>query len=239
MQRNTYGEHMTQLTRFWSMNCYLVREGDGLTLIDTGMPGSAPAIMAAAGALGAPIVRIALTHAHMDHAGSLDALTAALPQATVAIGAREARFMAGDMALDPAEPQAKLAGGFPKVTTRPGLLLNDGDMLGSLRVVAAPGHTPGQIAFFDTRDGTLLAGDAFQTLGGVAVAGVLRPLFPLPALATWHLPTALQTARRLRELNPSRLAIGHGKVLESPAAAMDRAIADAEARVERMVASGS
>jgi glyoxylase-like metal-dependent hydrolase (beta-lactamase superfamily II) len=239
MRRNHYGEHLIQLTRLGSMNCYLVREDDGLTLIDTGMAGTAPAILAAARELGAPITRIVLTHAHMDHVGSLDALAAALPGASVAIGAREARFLAGDLSLDPSEAHAKLRGGFPKVTTRPSLLLRDGDQLGSLRAVAAPGHTPGQIAFFDTRDGTLIAGDAFQTLGGVAVAGVLRPLFPLPALATWHLPTAVETARRLRALNPSRLAIGHGKLLESPAAAMDAAIAAAEAQVGRMVESGS
>jgi glyoxylase-like metal-dependent hydrolase (beta-lactamase superfamily II) len=239
MKRNSHGEHMVQLTQLGMMNCYLVREDDGLTLIDASMSGAAPAIMAAAKELGAPIVRIVLTHAHMDHVGSLDALAAALPAAQVAIGAREARFLAGDMSLDPTEPQAKLRGGFPKVTTRPSLLLEDGDMVGSLRAVAAPGHTPGQMAFVDTRDGSLMAGDSLQTLGGVAVAGVVRPLFPLPALATWHLPTALETARRLRGLGPSRLAVGHGRVIEAPAAAIDAAIAAAEARAERMAASGS
>lgn len=239
MQRKAHGDYLVQLTQFRSMNCYLVREDDGLTLIDTGMGGAAAAIIGAAGELGAPIVRLVLTHAHMDHAGSLDALAAALPGAQVLIGAREARLLAGDMRLDPAEPQAKLRGGFPKVTTRPGMVLGDGDMVGSLRAVAAPGHTPGQMAFFDTRDGSLIAGDAFQTLGGVAVAGVVRPLFPLPALATWHLPTALETARRLRALSPSRLAIGHGRVLEAPASAMDAAIAAAEARAQRVAASGS
>ncbi|NTW03717.1 MAG: MBL fold metallo-hydrolase, partial [Oscillochloris sp.] len=123
MQRNTYGHYLTQLTQLWSMNCYLVREDDGLTLIDTGMAGGAPAIMATAQKLGAPIVRIILTHAHIDHAGSLDALVVALPNAIVAIGAREARFLAGDMTLEPGETQAKLRGGFPHVTTRPNQLL--------------------------------------------------------------------------------------------------------------------
>lgn len=79
--------------------------------------------------------------------------------------------------------------------------------------------------FLDLRDHTLIAGDAFQVLGGVAVAGTLKPLFPLPALATWHKPTALQSAQVLRALEPSRLAVGHGRVLVEPLAEMDRAIA--------------
>jgi glyoxylase-like metal-dependent hydrolase (beta-lactamase superfamily II) len=94
-------------------------------------------------------------------------------------------------------------------------------------VVASPGHTPGHAAFFDTRDRTLIAGDAFQTQAGIAVAGVWRWLFPLPALATWHKPTALASARTLRALDPSRLAVGHGRVIENPLAAMDRAIEEA------------
>ena len=91
-------------------------------------------------------------------------------------------------------------------------------------LTAAPGHTPGQIAFFDLRDRTLIAGDAFQTRGGMAVSGVIRPLFPFPALATWHRPTALATAIALQELKPARLAVGHGDVLAEPAAAISRAV---------------
>jgi glyoxylase-like metal-dependent hydrolase (beta-lactamase superfamily II) len=44
-------------------------------------------------------------------------------------------------------------------------------------------------------------------------------------MATWHRPTALETARALRALDPARLAPGHGRVVEAPAAAMDAAIA--------------
>jgi glyoxylase-like metal-dependent hydrolase (beta-lactamase superfamily II) len=95
-----------------------------------------------------------------------------------------------------------------------------------------PGHTPGQVAFFDAADGALLAGDAFQTRAGIAVSGVIRPLFPFPGLATWSLPAALESARRLRELSPSRLAVGHGPVIEEPLEAMDRAIEAAERKTD-------
>ena len=93
--------HMFQLTHLGAINCYLVREGDGFTLIDTAWPrGQAQAILREANKLGLPIVRILLTHAHIDHVGSLDALHDALPNAPVAISERDARFLSGDKSLD-------------------------------------------------------------------------------------------------------------------------------------------
>ncbi len=97
--------------------------------------------------------------------------------------------------------------------------------------MVAPGHTPDHIAFYDVRDGTLIAGDAYQTAAGTAVSGITRWLFPFPAMATWHLPTALKTAVTLRDLNPTRLAVGHGRVLENPAAQMEMAIQKAESKI--------
>jgi glyoxylase-like metal-dependent hydrolase (beta-lactamase superfamily II) len=222
--------NLLRLTRLGAVNAYLVVEDDGLTLVDTLIVRSQDGILAAARELGLPISRIALTHAHGDHVGSLDALAAALPNATVAVSARDARLLAGDKSLDPGEPESKLRGSYPKIKTRPGLLLAPGDRVGSLEVVAAPGHTPGQVAFLDTRDRTLIAGDAYSTLGGVATTAKANPRFPLPALATWDKATAVETARALRALDPARLAVGHGNVVERPGAAMDAAIATAEGR---------
>ncbi len=233
MKTTRHGEHVWKLTRFGAVNCYLVAEDDGFTLVDTGIAGSAKAILAGARAQGRPLRRIALTHAHGDHVGSLDALASEGAGVEVVIGAREARFLRRDMSLDPGEAQTKVKGGFPKIETRPGRELAPGDRVGSLEVVAAPGHTPGQVAYLDVRDRTLIAGDAMQTLGGVAVAGVVKPRFPFPGLATWHLPTALVSARALRDLDPSRLAVGHGRVIEHPLEALNAALADAEARVAR------
>lgn len=228
MKITYHGQNLIQLTRFWSMNCYLVREADGLTLIDAAISGCAPAILAAAQREQLPITRVALTHAHVDHVGSLDALAAHLPEAEFAFSERTARFLAGEVSLRPDEPQTKIKGGFTPCTTQATRLLHPGDKVGSLTVIAAPGHSPDQIAFWDERDGTLIAGDAFQTLGGVAVSGTLRWRFPLPAMATWHRPTALETARTLRQLNPSRLAVGHGRVIDQPGVVMDAAIAETE-----------
>jgi glyoxylase-like metal-dependent hydrolase (beta-lactamase superfamily II) len=220
-------DNITRVSRFGFVNAYLVREDDGLTLVDTMLPRSGKPILAAAQQLGAPIVRIALTHAHGDHIGSLDELAGALPGVEVLISTRDARFLHKDMSLDPGEPQDKLRGGWPGATTQPTRTLEPGDTVGSLEVVASPGHTPGHVAFLDRRDGTLLAGDAYSTLGGVATAAKANPLFPLVAAATWHRPTALDSARALRALDPQRLAPGHGKIVDGPGPAMDRAIAKA------------
>lgn len=132
-------------------------------------------------------------------------------------------MLSGDTSLDADEPQTKLRGSIRPTQTRPTRLLGDGDAVGSLRAIASPGHTPGHMAFLDLRDGTLIAGDAFQTLGGLAVAGQLRGRVPLLALFTWHAPTALASAQKLTVLEPARLAVGHGRVLEHPAEAMRRA----------------
>jgi glyoxylase-like metal-dependent hydrolase (beta-lactamase superfamily II) len=242
MRITTHGEYLAQLTRFpriFPVNCYLVREEDGLTLIDTGMPGSAAAILDAAHELDLPIQRIVLTHAHGDHIGSLDVLHQLLPDAEVLISARDARFLAGDMGLDADEPQAKLRGDYRTTKTRPTRLLADGERVGSLEVVSSPGHTPGHIALLDRRDGALIAGDAFQTRAGVAVAGTVQWLFPFPALATWHRPTSLASARRLRMLEPARLAVGHGEVLEDPLEAVERAIEKAQQAVGEVAAHGA
>jgi glyoxylase-like metal-dependent hydrolase (beta-lactamase superfamily II) len=218
---------LTRVSRFGFVNVYLIAEDDGLTVVDTGLPGSAKAIIKRAAELGAPIRRIALTHAHGDHIGSLDALAAAVPDAEVLISTRDERLLRKDRSMDPGEPDDKLRGGYPGAKTRPTRTFEAGERIGSLEVVATPGHTPGHVAFLDTRDRTLLCGDVYTTINGVATSSQVNWRFPLAATATWSRALDLESARVCRALEPARLAPGHGKVVENPVAAMDRAIARA------------
>lgn len=229
--RVTHFGHCTQITFFpgvFPVNCYLVEERDGATLIDAALPFSADTIRKVAAALGLPITRIILTHGHSDHVGALDRLHKSLPQAEVMISERDSRLLVGDTSIDRHEPQTKIKGGIKPCETRPTRYLEEGRRIGNLEVIGSPGHTPGHVAFLDVRDKTLIAGDAFQTQGGIAVSGTLRPTFPFPALATWHKPTALESAKRLADLHPTHLAVGHGRILTNPLDAMNRAIRKAE-----------
>lgn len=226
MKVTTHGEHLVKLTRQGWVNGYLVREDDGFTVVDTLIGGSAKDIIEAARQQGGgEIKRIALTHAHGDHVGSVDALVEQLPGVEVLISARDSRFLRGDKSLDPDEQHGNARGSYPKIKTEPTRTIEAGDQVGSLEVVAAPGHTPGQLAYLDTRDRTLIAGDAFTTFGGaVATTGQTNWRFPLATTATWHKPTAVQTGSELRALDPSRLAVGHGNVVENPGDAMEAAV---------------
>src|ERR1700750_3170731 len=104
---------LTRISRLGFVNAFLVREDDGLTLVDTMIGGSQKAILAAAAELGQPIVRIALTHAHGDHIGSLDALKQELPDAEVIISTRDARLLKKDKTPEPGEPaDAKYRGSY-------------------------------------------------------------------------------------------------------------------------------
>lgn len=216
-----------RITQLRFVNAYLVEEDDGLTLVDTLTPSGAPLLLAAAQALGRSITRIAITHGHLDHVGSLDAVRVRYPDAEVTFGRREAKLIAQDFSREPGEPATPRWFNFPKVATTPDWSVEPGDRIGSLRVHDAAGHTPGQIAFSDVRDGTLYCGDALHSFGGGLHAtdrGTLR--FPFPSVVVFDKAAARRTARELAALSPARVAPGHGQVIESPAAALERAVAD-------------
>jgi glyoxylase-like metal-dependent hydrolase (beta-lactamase superfamily II) len=227
MKITTVTPNLTQLTRLRFVNAYLVREHDGLTLVDTTTGGAAEALIDAAGQTGGAIRRIALTHGHGDHVGSLDALKERLGDSVeVLMPELDARIHAGEKVVE-----GKVPGSWPTLRTSPDVRLAAGDRVGSLEVVASPGHTPGHVAYLDTRDGTLIAGDAYTTYGKAAVTNHFYLRFPFAAIATWDKAKDLESAQALRALDPKVLAVGHGPALRDPGPAMDRAIERASENV--------
>lgn len=213
------------MPNFFPVNCYLVEEGEELTLIDAALPNSAKGILDVVQRIGKPVTKIILTHAHEDHVGALDSIKERYPDVPVYISQRDDRLMNGDRSLDSHEDQTPIKGGVPKnLKTRAAVLLKDGDQVGSLRAIESPGHTPGSMSFFDNRTQSLIVGDAFQTRGGIAVAGDLKLWFPFPALGTWSKKTALESAKKLAGTGPKLLAAGHGEMLENPVQLMEEAV---------------
>lgn len=204
------------MPRIFPVNCYFVEEESELTLIDTALPYSTKSIINAAKKIGKPITRIIITHAHSDHIGALDMLKELLPSSQVCISSRDALLLEGNSTLLPNEKNTPIRGGLPKnIKTKPDLLLEEGDRVGSLEVISTPGHTPGSITLFDTRNQSLIAGDALITRGKLVVSGMMNLLFPFPALATWDKNTALESVKKIKRIKPKFTCCGTRKDVDA------------------------
>ncbi len=218
------GQHGKQLTRLGLINCFLIREPDGYTLIDTNLKSSEAEILKAAAEI--PIQRILLTHPHVDHVGSVDALMTRLPTLQLLASARSIPILQipPDLTLRPGEI-GPIRGGNPGITSKLTGTIAEGDRISSLLVIDTPGHIHGHQSFLDERDGTLYAGDQFATLGQLTITGFTPWWFPLKAYS--NRDQARDTAIKLQSYPIRRVACGHGKVLEGGRdllqAAIDRA----------------
>jgi glyoxylase-like metal-dependent hydrolase (beta-lactamase superfamily II) len=224
MKQTQMTDSLIQLTRLHFVNAFLVREDDGFTLVDTGLPGAAAKLIDAAHNAGGEIRRIALTHGHSDHIGSLDQLKEKLGAgAEVFLGDADLRIINGAQLYD-----GKRRGSWPKtLATKPDVLLQGGETIGSLEVVATPGHTPGHVAFVDSRDRTVLAGDTFTSYFRLEIPNRATQPFPLAAMGTQDRVGVLAAARTVQSLGPALLVVGHGPAVRNPAPAIDAAISRA------------
>jgi glyoxylase-like metal-dependent hydrolase (beta-lactamase superfamily II) len=215
-------ENLIQINRWRFVNAFLVRENDGFTLVDTTLGGGANELIDTARGAGGEIRRIALTHGHGDHVGSLDALKQRLVGVEVLMPELDARIHAGEKVVDGKPP-----GSWPKIQTIPDVRLLGGERIGSLEVVPTPGHTPGHVSFVDTRDRTIIVGDVYTSIGGLAVSNHFHVRFPLAAMATWDKAKDLESARTLQSLDASMLVVGHGGPVRNPGPEMEKAISAA------------
>jgi glyoxylase-like metal-dependent hydrolase (beta-lactamase superfamily II) len=191
-------------------NCYILVR-DGLTVIDTGIPGSGKKILAYIREKlhrdPRKIRTIILTHFHMDHTGGVAALKKAATGAKIAIGEADAGYISGKTPL-PVYP------GFRGVLLRiagklmkpghfpPDILLKDGDRIDGLLCIHIPGHTPGSIGLLDDSTKTFFAGDILRYDGTVIAEG--------PAPFTMDPIGSHQSIRKISGLDFDLLLPGHG-----------------------------
>lgn len=130
---------------------YLLDTGDGLLLIDSGLPGTCDRIVGNIHELGwepRNLRWILHSHGHVDHLGSTRKL-AALSGAETLIGAPDRAMAAGRAGELTFASELGIAQAEP---FEPDRLLRDGDVLRfgrvAVRCAAAPGHTRGTMAFF-------------------------------------------------------------------------------------------
>ncbi|MGE0227314.1 MAG: MBL fold metallo-hydrolase [Dehalococcoidia bacterium] len=92
-----------------------------------------------------------------------------------------------------------------------------------LRVIAAPGHTPGNLVGWVEATGELYSGDTLLP-GTIPTPGLHFPDGPdgAPGPRWPSLPPFLHSVRRLRQLPVRRVLPGHGAAVEEPARLVER-----------------
>lgn len=205
------------------VNAYLLETQTGLVLIDTGVSNSTDKILSAVASLGkkpGDIKHILVTHLHGDHTGSL----AALKKATGApayMHSLDAQMVRIGQAGRPFQPGPGLLSRFIifLMSRRgPTLIesaeveneLSDGQILDSvvgIKVIHAPGHAAGQVAFLiPLHGGILVAADSCGNRSGLAYP----PIFE-------DMDTGMQSLKKLSTLDFEVAVFGHGKPITSGA----------------------
>jgi len=211
--------------RFPAGHAYLWRDGDGLTLIDSGLPGSAPLIadvIRQSGYQPADLRRLVLTHFHADHIGAAAEIAGWGAVEVLAHHADVPFIRAG--AVGPAPDLAgwerpvydQIMSQLPVQPVTPPRIdreLGDGDQAGfgdGAVAVAVPGHTPGSVALYLPRHRVLFTGDAVARRGdGTVICGVFNV----------DRAQAADSLYRLAALDAAIACFGHGEPLTRDAAA--------------------
>ena len=199
-------------------------------LIDAGLPGMSGRIVAAAESrfgAGAKPRAIVMTHAHFDHAGSLETL-AARWDVPIYAHPLELPYLDGGASYPP--PDTSVGGGvmslsaglFPRSPVNVSNWLvplpDDGSVppLPGWRWLHTPGHSVGHVSLWREGDRTLLAGDAFITTAqesAYAVATQAAEMHGPPMYFTQDWAAAKASVERLATLEPEVAITGHGRAM--------------------------
>jgi glyoxylase-like metal-dependent hydrolase (beta-lactamase superfamily II) len=211
------------------VDTFIIAEPDRpLTLIDAGMPWSPWVIERRIRAIGrrpGEIERIICTHGHPDHVGGIPRLLRGRADAAVlmhpadisglSVGWRQALSRTDDGV-------ARRSRLLDYLTPTPASLapIDDGEVipvLGGLRVVHTPGHTPGSICLYAEQHRLLFTGDVLQVHRG--------RLTYANAFFSHDLGLARATLSRLAELDVETIALAHYPPWRERATAALRALA--------------
>jgi glyoxylase-like metal-dependent hydrolase (beta-lactamase superfamily II) len=179
--------------------------GDTVTIVDTGVPGSEDAILAAVRELGRTedeIADVVITHADGDHVGALAAL----------VERTGAKVWASEHEADVIEGAAPARSGSVNRTAAVDRRFRAGDTLplhGGIETVPTAGHTAGHTSLYLPGERILIAGDALNNTEGLAGS---RPQF------TADPARAREAVRTLARLRPDSIVFGHGPSIVGGAA---------------------
>jgi glyoxylase-like metal-dependent hydrolase (beta-lactamase superfamily II) len=194
----------------------IVDEYNDNTLVDAGLPDQMEAISSAvveAGIGVSDLRRIIFTHQDLDHVGSGAALVRQSGARVLAHSA-DAPYIEGSLrVLKPSPEMLEQRPQMREVLERlepVGIdeYVEDGtrlDLAGGTKVISTPGHTPGHISLYLERSKVLIAGDALR-----AERGSLNG--PNPSM-TLEMRTAIQSIRRLADLEIDTIVCYHGGVV--------------------------
>jgi len=216
------------------VNVVFIGEAENWVLMDTGMPGSATQIKAAAAEHFGKDSRpkaIILTHGHFDHTGNIVAL---VDEWKVPVYAHplEFPFLTGEQ--DYPEPDSSVEGGLlAKLSVVfPHKAINIEEALQPLPAdhtmpflkewtwIHTPGHSPGHVSFFRKSDKVLIAGDAFVTVRQDSLYKVLvqkEEVNGPPRYLTTDWDAAKRSVIRLAALDPEIAVTGHGTTMQGEA----------------------
>lgn len=209
------------------VNAFFIDSGER-TLVDTGYPGSAEAVLRAVRELGRDpqaIRHILVTHNHPDHAGSLAALKQATGAPAYMHHADAGAVRKGQITMRMKPVSGLLPGALFRLFIPRGPVsipaaqieheVADGETLpaaGGIRVVWTPGHSPGHLVFLWPRHGgVLFAADAASSIVGLGLS-----------LGYEDLAEGRRSLAKIAGFDFEVAVFGHGRPITSGAAARFR-----------------
>ena len=169
-----------------------------------------------------------LVDAGVGEASHVDAVAHALggrPLARVFVTHAHRDHAAGVPQLKSRWPGIEVIGGPEGAAPRDGGAIAAGDR--TLRMIATPGHSPDHFCLWHPDERALFAGDLLVSGGTIMIV----------ASAGGDLREYLASLGRVRDLNPSRVYPGHGKIIDRPVELIDQYVAHRHDRERQVLAA--